>query len=160
MKANANQGRFCSKAAFTLIELLVVVLIIGILAAVAVPQYKLAVEKSRAAQVVSALRTLANAQEVYYWANGKYTANKNDLDVDISLPTGWSFSMNEERVGFTRNDHSITYAFIHADTPNPGKMYCWANNADLTGSAVKICQHIGKRKGNPTGGGSVWLINE
>ena len=70
--------------AFTLIELLVVVLIIGILAAIAVPQYQKAVLKSRFTQAKILARAVANAEHVYYLANGTYTINYDDLD--ISLP--------------------------------------------------------------------------
>ena len=70
-------------AGFTLIELLVVVLIIGILAAVAVPQYQQAVNKARLAEIVSVLRLYRDAEEAYYMANGKYTDYPDDLDVDV-----------------------------------------------------------------------------
>ena len=70
------------KRAFTLVELLVVVLIIGILAAIALPQYEAAVLKSRLATTMSGVKSLAQAAEVYYLANGEYTPDDvNDLDI-------------------------------------------------------------------------------
>jgi len=76
------------KAGFTLVELLVVVLIIGILAAVALPQYQKAVEKSRAAQVLPLVRSLGNAARVYYMENGTDPSSLNDLDVSLSSFSG------------------------------------------------------------------------
>jgi len=68
---------------FTLIELLVVVLIIGILAAIALPQYKLAVLKSQYATMKDIIRVAKEAQQRYYMVNGTYTSNFDDLDVDL-----------------------------------------------------------------------------
>ncbi len=70
---------------FTLIELLVVVLIIGILAAVAVPQYQVAVVKSRVGALLPLMASLSQAQEVYYLAHGEYTNDVSALSVDIPL---------------------------------------------------------------------------
>ncbi len=66
---------------FTLIEILVVVLIIGILAAIAVPQYQKAVLKSRFATLKNMTKAIWEAEEAYYLANGKYTGFMSDLDV-------------------------------------------------------------------------------
>ena len=72
-----------NKKAFTLIELLVVVLIIGILAAVALPQYTKVVERSRAAQALTLLKAVAQAQMAYLLANGTYATKFDELAIDI-----------------------------------------------------------------------------
>lgn len=73
---------------FTLIELLVVVLIIGILAAVALPQYQKSVLKSKVMPKIMFARMLINAQELYYMENGTYGSQ---TDLVLELPGDCKF---------------------------------------------------------------------
>jgi len=72
-----------TKQGFTLIELLVVVLIIGILASVALPQYFKTVEKSRSVEALSVISSIAGAQEREYMRNNAYVADVKLLDVEV-----------------------------------------------------------------------------
>jgi len=71
------------KAGFTLIELLVVVLIIGILAAVALPQYQKAVERARASEALPLLKSVYQAAQNYQLANGEWPTKFDELAVEI-----------------------------------------------------------------------------
>ncbi len=106
---------------FTLIELLVVVLIIGILSAVALPQYQKAVEKSRAAEALTNLRALVNAMQISKMANGEPTEKLEDLDV--SLP---GEKINERTVKLKNFTYSIRKS---ADGPEGFEVVATRNDA-------------------------------
>ena len=152
---------------FTLIELLVVVLIIGILAAVALPQYNVAVEKSRFVQQITMVDAIVRAQEVYYMANGTFADDLDDLDV--SYPKGctfdggasdhtWincgKFSVNYKHGGSVSNVHgsnsshwsqgTLRYERIMSVGPQANdahKTFCHAQTSDKTANSV--CKSMG-----------------
>ena len=145
------------KQAFTLIELLVVVLIIGILAAVALPQYKMAVLKSRLTQAKLIVNAVAKAQEVYYLANGSYAASFDALDIDTPA---YSAESSSELGGFVRPTRVFDWGdchlwenssvscfmrgigygvrYTHADQFRDPQ--CIAYNTDLASTENKLCR--------------------
>ena len=84
------------KKGFTLIELLVVVLIIGILSAVALPQYTKAVEKSRAAEAMVFLRHLKDMGTMYMLEHGNNTGVVSFSDLGVDLPSGYSLEDTDD----------------------------------------------------------------
>jgi len=104
---------------FTLIELLVVVLIIGILAAVALPQYRVVVAKSRYSSIKIIAESIAKAEEMYYLANGKYSSRFEELDID--LPPGGTVDPNAKN----------TYLFSWGE--------CLTGNISSSGEARAFC---------------------
>ena len=143
-----------NKQAFTLIELLVVVLIIGILAAVAVPQYQKAVLKARITQVIPLVRAVADAQKVYFLANGSYAESVDELDIDFTCPDGWTCIMNSSwyssdpapKIEVSLSDtHTLGVIYFYGTSVGnesyKDKFYCWAKTTD--DKAVNVCKSFG-----------------
>ncbi len=121
---------------FTLIELLVVVLIIGILSAVALPQYQKAVVKSRYMQLMTAGDAIQRAEEAYYLANGVYTNDLSALDIEYPNPENFTLSPDVRADGHAAiNAISSKWNIGHIvyfdnNQPSGGRRECRVYNDD------------------------------
>lgn len=115
------------KKGFTLMELLVVVLIIGVLAAIALPQYQKAVARSRLAGLIALASSIAQAEQRYYMANGKYTSNAENLD--ISLPGGFSLIAGSEDLK-SYSDGKIKVSLYEEGHGGPARVGVELNSSD------------------------------
>ena len=132
---NKNNG-------FTLIELLVVVLIIGILAGIALPQYKMAVGKAKFAELKINTKAVNEAAQRYYLVRGEYPSKLSDLDVNIStgcyiMPTA-IYTMCEKYIFGVR----ISYYIIKE---NNKPYLCYVYNPNLSHPANILCAQEANR---------------
>ena len=87
---------------FTLIELLVVVLIIGILAAVALPQYQKAVERARSREAISLLQSVYQAAKTYELSTGEWPEKFDELSIEVP----WTGTEKWSTVGYIKDTRS------------------------------------------------------
>lgn len=134
-----------NRKGFTLIELLVVVLIIGILASVALPQYTKAVEKSRSTEAITLLSNLAKAEEIYALATNSYTNDMNSLDIQMPNLTGTgvvsSVGTNAFTISITKAtaDTFVASAERGGDkATNKGSIKYYINAKLTRGSSLKM----------------------
>lgn len=151
---------FKNKKGFTLLELLVAVLIIGILAGVALPQYQMAAMKSRYSTLMDMVRVISDAEERYYLSHDKYTATFEGLDIDLSGCTlsedkktcnyDWGICNinNSKRQVYCENNVQLKNAYIvnlRQRSDNAGQKMCFALTFDMKDKWNKLCKHIGAK---------------
>ena len=169
-----NKSKMSCKRGFTLIELLVVVLIIGILAAVALPQYQVAVMKSRTMSLMPIMKAVEEAEHVYRLANGEFTTDFTALDIE--MPGGgsveeetmdWGGDRNKlifnDFTCFLQDQHSsnrdsgisVVCSYNGANAPQIERYFiirnfwiCWDNGNEF---AAKVCKAISGKSGNSIG---------
>lgn len=148
---------------FTLIELLVVVLIIGILAAIALPQYRLAVGKAEFSTLKGLTKSLQQSVQRYYLLNNTYDGldtSTGRQSLDIELPAGsncliWTDNSNMIRCCKNIAEDHVCY-YVKRDIGKP--RYCLTNNATNKNSiSHRICKsETGDQEGNQFSGSLAW----
>ncbi|ACC98970.1 Type II secretion system subunit [Elusimicrobium minutum Pei191] len=148
---------YIKNKAFTLIELLVVVLIIGILAAIALPQYTKAVDRARLSESILLARAFSDANQRYMLAVGECTPSLDDLDIELPLnPKKYALSYDKNNncllsIDIPNKNFRIRAwgtPVAAANCPNGDCIYC--NGANEEGE--KLCQTFGAYDftGNPS----------
>ena len=133
-----------------------VVLIVGILSAVALPQYQAAVEKARVARMLPLFKNIQLAREAYKLANGTNTTDLDLLDIEVNYKSKTEssqrilYDVDGESVSLWVNSSPIVFNAgrgytidYYGPLSNPSGL-CYPNKSG--GVAERVCQSMGKKR--------------
>ncbi len=149
MKERKEKSSKTLNKGFTLIELLVVVLIIGILAGIALPQYQMAVGKAKFSELKTTTKAVQQAAQRYYLLSNTYVGAKYNLDIEI--PSGnYCTIWNESQIPHIACEKEIfgkqIAYYVYRESGYPYACVAFSENKDdLTN---KICKKETGKKAN------------
>jgi len=123
---------------FTLIELLIVIIIIGILATTALPQYIATIEKARSAEAVINVGAIRVALDRYWYQNGALPAENNFSTLDIDNANAitnrlYAYSFKDNGTVSTKRQYNVTATRIN----NAGTWIKWTQIDNMTGRLTR-----------------------
>jgi prepilin-type N-terminal cleavage/methylation domain-containing protein len=157
-KKEKNMRNLFGKKGFTLIDLLIAVLIIGVLAAVALPRYQTAINKSRYAGLMPVAKAVKDTEEEVFMTKNDYTADLEELSVKVpgtinpantatdgkitvQVVAGASAGQDYVKAVDNRNTDNVFVMYFDKSPRYPGEIHCEALTASE--KAQQLCKSSG-----------------
>ena len=134
-KKKGNEG-------FTLIELLVVIIIIGILAAIALPSFLNQANKARESEAVTYIGSMNRSQQAYYLENNGFASDMASLELGIKDTKNYTYTIAIAGSGTSSTASAIaTKAATSAVKPYSGIVWLGNGNGNVSTTFALLCKN-------------------